>query len=145
MKTQKITNDTKSTFNLITGELQGQLRKAGMEELPEWFTSERLSEIIKMINENKISFTSGKEILNNLIQNEIIPTKYAEDNNLIQDNDSDEIAKIVQNVIESNKEVVERIKDGEEKLVGFLVGQIIKSSKGNINPSIAKDLLLKEL
>ena len=145
LKTQKITNDTKSTFNLITGELQGQLRKAGMEELPEWFTSERLSEIIKMINENKISFTSGKEILNNLIQNEIIPTKYAEDNNLIQDNDSDEIAKIVKNVIESNKEVVERIKDGEEKLVGFLVGQIIKSSKGNINPSIAKDLLLKEL
>ena len=64
----EITNDTKSTFNLITGELQGQLRKAGMEELPEWFTSERLSEIIKMINENKISFTSGKEILNNLIQ-----------------------------------------------------------------------------
>ena len=78
-------------------------------------------------------------------RNEIIPTKYAEDNNLIQDNDSDEIAKIVKNVIENNKEVVERIKDGEEKLVGFLVGQIIKSSKGNINPSIAKDLLLKEL
>ena len=40
---------------------------------------------------------------------------------------------------------MERIKDGEEKLVGFLVGQIIKSSKGNINPSVAKDLLLKEL
>jgi len=145
LKTQKITGDTKSTYNLITGELQGQLRKAGMEELPEWLTSERLSEIIEMINENRISFTSGKEILTNLIQNKISPSKYAEDNNLIQDNDSDEIAKIVKNVIESNTEVVERIKDGEEKLVGFLVGQIIKSSKGNINPSIAKELLLKEL
>ena len=78
-------------------------------------------------DENKISFTSGKEILTNLIQNEISPSKYAEDNNLIQDNDSDEIAKIVKNVVESNTEVVERIKDGEEKLVGFLVGQIIKS------------------
>tara|TARA_B100000131_G_scaffold170905_1_gene165110 strand:+ start:4755 stop:6194 length:1440 start_codon:yes stop_codon:yes gene_type:complete len=145
LKTQKITGDTKSTYNLITGELQGQLRKAEMEELPEWLTSEKLSEIIKMINENKISFTSGKEILTNLIQNEISPSKYAEENNLIQDNDSDEIAKIVKNVVESNTEVVERIKDGEEKLVGFLVGQIIKSSKGNINPSIAKELLLKEL
>ncbi len=44
-----------------------------------------------------------------------------------------------------SNDVVQRIKDGEDKLIGFLVGQIIKSSGGNINPSIAKDLLLKEL
>jgi aspartyl-tRNA(Asn)/glutamyl-tRNA(Gln) amidotransferase subunit B len=98
-----------------------------------------------MINDNKISFTSGKEVLTNLIQNEINPTDFAESNNLIQENDFDEISKIVKDVFEANKEVVQRIKDGEEKLVGFLVGQVIKSSGGNINPSIAKDLLLKEL
>ena len=145
LDTQKLTNDCKTTYNLITGELQGQLRKAEIENLPEWVNSERLSEIITMINDNKISFTSGKEVLTNLIQNEINPTDFAESNNLIQENDFDEISKIVKDVFEANKEVVQRIKDGEEKLVGFLVGQIIKSSGGNINPSIAKDLLLKEL
>ena len=66
-------------------------------------------------------------------------------NKLIQENDFDEIRKIVKEVIEDNKDVVQRIKEGEDKLFGFLVGQIIKSSGGNINPSIAKDLLLKEL
>ncbi len=145
LNTQKITNDSKTTYNFITGELQGQLRKVEMETLPEWFSSERLSEIITLINDNKISFTSGKEILTNLIKNDINPNEFAETNNLIQENDFDEIGKIVKDVIESNNDVVQRIKDGEDKLIGFLVGQIIKSSGGNINPSIAKDLLLKEL
>ena len=145
LNTQKITNDSKTTYNFITGELQGQLRKVEMETLPEWFSSERLSEIITLINENKISFTSGKEILTNLIKNDINPNEFAETNNLIQENDFDEIGKIVKDVIEANNDVVQRIKDGEDKLIGFLVGQIIKSSGGNINPSIAKDLLLKEL
>jgi len=145
LNTQKITNDSKTTYNFITGELQGQLRKVEMEILPEWVSSERLSEIITMINDNKISFTSGKEILTNLIKNDINPNEFAETNNLIQENNFDEIGKIVKDVIEANNDVVQRIKDGEDKLIGFLVGQIIKSSGGNINPSIAKDLLLKEL
>ena len=98
-----------------------------------------------MVNENKISFTSGKEILNNLINGDVNPIKFAEENNLYQENDSEEIIKIVTEVISDNQDVVERIKNGEEKLIGFLVGQIIKSSGGNINPSIAKELLLKEL
>ena len=55
LNTQKITNDSKTTYNFITGELQGQLRKVEMEILPEWVSSERLSEIILMINDNKIS------------------------------------------------------------------------------------------
>ena len=145
LNTQKITNDSKTTYNFITGELQGQLRKVEMEILPEWVSCEKLSEIILMINDNKISFTSGKEILTNLIKNDINPNEFAETNNLIQENDFEEIGKIVKDVIEANNDVVQRIKDGEDKLIGFLVGQIIKSSGGNINPSIAKDLLLKEL
>ncbi len=145
LSTQKITNEFKFTYNLITGELQGQLRKAGVEEIPQWLTSEKLSEIIQMIIDDKISFTSGKEILKNLIDNDINPSEFAESNNLYQENDLDEISNIVKDVINTNQDVVARIKEGEEKLVGFLVGQIIKSSGGNINPSKAKDLLLKEL
>ncbi len=145
LSTQKITNEFKFTYNLITGELQGQLRKAGVEGIPQWLTYEKLSEIIQMIIDDKISFTSGKQILKNLIDNDINPSEFAESNNLYQENDLDEISNIVKDVINTNQDVVARIKEGEEKLVGFLVGQIIKSSGGNINPSKAKDLLLKEL
>jgi aspartyl-tRNA(Asn)/glutamyl-tRNA(Gln) amidotransferase subunit B len=98
-----------------------------------------------LVKEDKISFTSGKEILANLIEQEIVPEEFASENNLIQENNIEEISKIVEEVIENNSEVLERIANGEEKLIGFLVGQIIKISKGQVNPSVAKELLLKEI
>jgi aspartyl-tRNA(Asn)/glutamyl-tRNA(Gln) amidotransferase subunit B len=141
----EITGDSKSSFNWVTGELQGQLRKLEIKDLPNWVTAKNLSEIILLVKEDKISFTSGKEILANLIEQEIVPEEFASENNLIQENNIEEISKIVEEVIENNSEVLERIANGEEKLIGFLVGQIIKISKGQVNPSVAKELLLKEI
>jgi aspartyl-tRNA(Asn)/glutamyl-tRNA(Gln) amidotransferase subunit B len=140
-----ITNDSKASFNWITGELQGQLRKIELTSLPSWVTATKLSEIITLVKEDKISFTSGKEILAKLIQEELVPEDFAVANNLIQENNIDEISKIVKEVIVSNAEVLERISNGEEKLIGFLVGQILKLSKSQVNPSLAKELVLREI
>lgn len=140
-----ITNDSKTTFNWITGELQGQLRKLGETSPPEWMTAEQLAEIISLVKNDKISFTSGKEILAELIEEKINPEEYAISNKLIQENDTEEISKMVKEIIKENSEVLERIANGEEKLIGFLVGQVIKLSKGKVNPSVAKELLLKEI
>lgn len=52
---------------------------------------------------------------------------------------------MVKEVLDENEEVIERISNGEEKLIGFLVGQVIKLSNGKVNPSVAKELLLKEI
>jgi len=140
-----ITNDSKTSFNWITGELQGQLRKLGETSPPEWMTAEQLAEIITLVKSDKISFTSGKEILGELIEEKINPEEYAISNKLIQENDTEEISKMVKEIIKENSEVLERIASGEEKLIGFLVGQVIKLSKGKVNPSVAKELLLKEI
>ncbi len=140
-----ITNDSKTSFNWITGELQGQLRKLGETSPPEWMTAEQLAEIISLVKSDKISFTSGKEILGELIEEKINPEEYAISNKLIQENDTEEISKMVKEIIKENSEVLERIANGEQKLIGFLVGQVIKLSKGKVNPSVAKELLLKEI
>ena len=140
-----ITNDSKASFNWITGELQGQLRKIELTSLPSWVTATKLSEIITLVIEDKISFTSGKEILAKLIEEELVPEDFAVANNLIQENNIDEISIIVKEVIDSNAEVLERISNGEEKLIGFLVGQILKLSKSQVNPSLAKELVLREI
>ena len=145
IQVSEITKDSKASFNFITGELQGQLRKLELLSLPNWVTAKNLSEIIILVNNDKISFTSAKEILTKLIEEKLEPEEYAISNNLIQENDIDEIGKIVLEVIDSNEEVIIRISDGEDKLIGFLVGQIIKLSKGKVNPSVAKELLLKEI
>ena len=145
IQVSEITKDSKASFNFITGELQGQLRKLELLSLPNWVTAKNLSEIIILVNNDKISFTSAKEILTKLIEEKLEPEEYAVSNNLIQENDIDEIGKIVLEVIDCNEEVIIRISEGEDKLIGFLVGQIIKLSKGKVNPSVAKELLLKEI
>ncbi len=142
---QKASKDSKSSYNWITGELQGQLRKLDIQSLPKWFKSEYLSEIILLIKENKISFTSGKLIISEILQKDASPNDVATQLNLFQENSSEKISEIVKKIIDSNEEVVNRINDGEEKLIGFLVGQIMKESTGSINPGIAKELLLKEI
>ena len=125
--------------------MKKEVRKLELLSLPNWVTAKNLSEIIILVNNDKISFTSAKEILTKLIEEKLEPEEYAVSNNLIQENDIDEIGKIVLEVIDSNEEVIIRISDGEDKLIGFLVGQIIKLSKGKVNPSVAKELLLKEI
>ena len=73
------------------------------------------------------------------------PDKIAESKNLLQVSDEDEIAKIVQQVIADNPKAAEDVKAGEAKAIGFLVGQVMKESKGKANPGLAADLIKKYL
>ena len=145
LSTVKETGDCKSTFNFLTGELQGQMRKAEISELPQWVNSEKLAGLINLFENNEVSFTSAKDILAKLLIEDIDPKSFASDNNLIQSSDNDEIKALVTSVINENQDIVERLENPEDKLVGFLVGQVMKSSESKVNPGSVKEVLLKEL
>lgn len=145
LSTVKETGDCKSTFNFLTGELQGQMRKAEISELPQWLNSEKLASLINLFEDNEVSFTSAKDILAKLLIEDIDPKSFASDNNLIQSSDNDEIQSLVTLVINENQDIVERLENPEDKLVGFLVGQVMKSSVSKVNPGSVKEVLLKEL
>ena len=145
LSTVKETGDCKSTFNFLTGELQGQMRKADISELPQWVNSEKLAGLINLFENNEVSFTSAKDILAKLLIEDIDPKSFASDNNLIQSSDNDEIKALVTSVINENQDIVERLENPEDKLVGFLVGQVMKSSESKVNPGSVKEVLLKEL
>jgi aspartyl-tRNA(Asn)/glutamyl-tRNA(Gln) amidotransferase subunit B len=145
LSTVKETSDYKSTFNFLTGELQGQMRKAEISELPQWVNSEKLASLINLFENNEVSFTSAKDILAKLLIEDIDPKSFASDNNLIQSSDNDEIKALVTSVINENQDIVERLENPEDKLVGFLVGQVMKSSESKVNPGSVKEVLLKEL
>lgn len=70
---------------------------------------------------------------------------FAKQHNLIQESDESEIAKIVSKVLEENPKAVDDLKNGEMKAIGFLVGQIMKYSQGRANPSLAQELIKKQL
>ena len=145
LSTVENTKDSKSTFNFLTGELQGQMRKAEIDELPDWVDSEKISNLINLFETNEVSFTSAKDILAKLLGEDIDPKSYATDKNLIQSSDDEEIKTLVTSVIKENQDIVERLEDPEDKLVGFLVGQVMKSSVNKVNPGSVKEILLKEL
>jgi len=104
--------------------------------------------VYDLLNQNKLSSTNAKQLLTNLLSGDVLPEiieTFAQDKGYIQVSDEGEIAKIVEQVITENPKPVEDVKNGEMKAIGFLVGQVMKASKGKANPRMAQDLIKKQL
>jgi len=110
--------------------------------LPELESAVLLS---NMVAKNEISSTAAKEIWLQLVKSGGDPRAIAKQRNLIQVSDEGEIEKIVKSVLESNPQAAADVKKGEMKAIGFLVGQVMKESKGQANPGLAQQLIKKQL
>jgi aspartyl-tRNA(Asn)/glutamyl-tRNA(Gln) amidotransferase subunit B len=107
--------------------------------------SDQLVKLSQLVSDNKLSSTAAKEIFAEVLTSGDDPEKLATDKNLLQVSDEGEIAKIVDQVIKNNAKAAEDVKNGEMKAIGFLVGQVMKESKGKANPSLAQELIKKRL
>ncbi len=104
-----------------------------------------LIKLSQMVEENKLSSTAAKEVLAELLKTGEDPEKIAEAKNLIQVSDEGEIIKIVDQVLAENEKAANDVRNGEMKAIGFLVGQVMKLSKGKANPALATTLIKKQL
>lgn len=113
-------------------------------ELPK---TENLIKLSEMTGENKLSSTAAKEIFNELLANDDDPEKIAESKNLIQVSDAGAIEKIVDEVLAdpAAAQAVADIKNGNDKAIGFLVGQVMKKSQGKANPAMANKLIKERI
>ena len=112
----------------------------------EW--SDVLPAIYQLIQGGKLSSSRAKDIINDIFTSGLAPKnieEFATDKGYIQVSDEGEIAKIVTQVLADNPKAAEDVKNGEMKAIGFLVGQVMKESKGKANPSLAQDLIKKQL
>ena len=106
------------------------------------------SGVYKLVLENKVSSNSAKAILYELLLSAKIPEnfeEYAGRLSYLQVSDSGEIEKIVQKVLEDNPKPAEDVKNGEMKAIGFLVGQVMKESKGQANPAMVQKIIRDKL
>jgi aspartyl-tRNA(Asn)/glutamyl-tRNA(Gln) amidotransferase subunit B len=108
-------------------------------------TDEALIGLSEMVSANKLSSTAAKQVLTELLANGGNPEEIADSKNLIQESDEGAIAEIVAKVIADNPKAAEDVKNGEMKAVGFLTGQVMKLSQGKANPSMAQELIKKQL
>lgn len=113
------------------------------------FTSgtQELKGIFELKKQDKLSSTSFKELMIKLQGRSIEGTveEFAKEKGLIQVSDTAELEKIVDKVIAGNPRPVQDVKNGETKAIGFLVGQVMKESKGKANPQIVNKLLKEKL
>ena len=111
---------------------------------------------IRVLNQVYALFETGKlnsnaaraliiDLFNTALTKDFDVEQLAEQKGYIQVSDEGEIAKIVEQVLSDNPKAAEDIKNGEMKAIGFLVGQIMKASKGQANPSLAQSLIKKQL
>ena len=107
-------------------------------------TTEGFVEIINMIKENEISSRGAKDILT-LDLSSKSPRTVAEEKGLFQKSDPDELNKIIDKVISENISVAEEYKGGKEMSLKFLIGQVMKESKGSANPQVTEKLLKEKL
>ncbi len=120
------------------------------DEAPEVVTEQTIADdqlikLSQLVSDNKLSSTAAKEVLAELLQKGGDPEKIAADKNLLQVSDEGEIAKIVVQVLTENPKAAADVKNGETKATQFLVGQVMKLSKGQANPEIAQSLIKKQL
>lgn len=106
-----------------------------------------LIELADMTAKAEISSGSAKELFNELLTGASNPRALAEKKNLLQVSDEDEIASIVDAVLAdpASAKSIEDIKAGKDKAIGYLVGQVMKQSKGKANPALAQKLIREKL
>jgi aspartyl-tRNA(Asn)/glutamyl-tRNA(Gln) amidotransferase subunit B len=98
-----------------------------------------------MVDTGKLSSTAARSVFEEIIKSKDDPQVVAERLNLLQISDEAEIEKIVKEVLLENPKVVADVKTGEQKAIGFLVGQVMKKSAGKANPGLAQKIIRKQL
>ncbi|UNK17775.1 Asp-tRNA(Asn)/Glu-tRNA(Gln) amidotransferase subunit GatB [Paenibacillus sp. N3/727] len=135
------TQDAKAVSNWIMGELMGYLNANNLELVQVKITGQGLGEMIGLIEKGTISSKIAKTVFKAMLETGKLPGQIVEEQGLVQISDEGAIKAIVEQVVSSNPQSVEDYKAGKQKAIGFLVGQVMKESKGKANPALVNKLL----
>lgn len=141
----KLSGDAKKSSSWVQGEVLRLLneKSVGLSELN--VTAEKLAEIIKMVNEDKISASAGKKVLDAVEESGKEPSVLVEELGLVQISDSSELEGVMDTIFADNPDEVTRLKDGDKKLISFFVGQAMKATRGKANPKEVNKIISSKL
>jgi len=140
----KLCDNQKVFCNLLTSELVGLLTKKNLTIKDSPVSFENLASLSNILNKKEISSAQAKVVLEKMMDGKK-PIEIIEELGIKQVSNSDEILKIVLEVLDENPQSIIDFKNGKDRALGFLVGQVMKKSKGQANPKVASDLVLEEL
>lgn len=140
-----ILNEPKAVANVVLTEVLRVLndQSISIDEFP--ISACRLSELITLKLNDKINSSAMQEIFNRMLETDQAPADLAEEMNLIQVSDTGFIDPIIDDVISSNPDEVDRYLGGKKNLIGFFIGQVMKQSQGKANPKMVRESIITKL
>jgi aspartyl-tRNA(Asn)/glutamyl-tRNA(Gln) amidotransferase subunit B len=128
--------------NWVAGELTAALRRL---QIPPMIDGAGLSGLIEMIEEGRLSSSAAKEVLNDMLSSGDSAEAVATRLDLLQVSDTSAIEKAAAEIVGSQPEAVERYRSGEQKVLGFLVGLVMKATGGKADPKLVNQILRRQL
>ena len=144
-ETARLSGDPKASSNWIMGDVSGLLNSAGLEIQDSKVTPVHLSELINLIKDGTISGKIAKSVLVDVFETGKAPRQIVEEKGLAQISDSSEIESVIDQVIADNPGPAQDYRDGKKKALSFLVGQVMKATKGKANPQLVNQILQNKL
>ena len=136
----------KAIANWILGEIARVMNEQGQEEIGALrFPPEHLAELIQLVDSGKISHKMAKEVFAEVVKSGESPARHVQARNLAQVTDAGQIQTSAQAVIQDNPQAVEDFKKGKPQALMFLVGQLMRKTKGSASPEISQEIIKKLL
>jgi aspartyl-tRNA(Asn)/glutamyl-tRNA(Gln) amidotransferase subunit B len=141
----KLFPQPKAVSNWIMGDLLRELKNDDKEIDDCPVTPERLTNLLKLIDDGTISGKMAKTVFEDMYQSGKPAAEIVKEKGLTQITDESALLKMVEDVIAANPSQAADFKNGKDKLMGFFVGQVMKTSKGQANPALVNKLIKEKL
>ncbi len=141
----KVSGDGRATANWVVGDLTGLLKSVGKDLTSSPVPAAHLGELVALINKGELSGKLAKEILPKMFESGESAAVIMQREGLKQISDAGALDKIVDDVLAANPKQVEQYKSGKTTVMGFLVGQVMKASRGQANPAAVNETLKRKL
>ena len=137
--------DPKLASNYLMVDVNAYLNKVQQELKDTALTAEGLAGMIKLITDGTISSKIAKKVFAELVEHGGDAAQIVKEKGLVQVSDSGQLLAWVNEALDNNPKSIEDYKNGRDRAIGFLVGQIMKASKGQANPQMINKMLLEEI
>jgi len=138
-------HDAKQVANWLTTNLFGALNKSGQDISESPISAKHLGELVGLIEDDTISTKIAKDVFEIMLETSKAPGEIVEEKGLKQITDTGAIEAIVDQVIADNPGQADTVREGNEKAIGWFVGQVMKASQGKANPGQVNQLLKQKL
>jgi aspartyl-tRNA(Asn)/glutamyl-tRNA(Gln) amidotransferase subunit B len=137
--------DAKTVANWVTSDLFGYLNKEDLDIADSPVAAKQLGALVGLISDGTISGRIARDVFTEMCATSKDPAVVVEEKGLKQVSDSGELEGIVDEAIAKGPAQVEQYKSGNEKIVGWFVGQVMQATKGQANPQMVNEILRKKL